>query len=136
MDARGDLALRVSGGLERLSGGSGCRLPPHPHPTGAGRIAARGSRPARSQPAPRCAASGPSSLLSLTGPSTVQVCCLRPLSPSSGRRLPQGCLCHYRARSGPRRLRHEPLLRHQCVPGRRLHHTRGRSCRSRSLHAE
>ena len=25
MDARGDLALRVSGGLERLSGGSGWR---------------------------------------------------------------------------------------------------------------
>ena len=47
MDARGDLALLVFGGLERLSGGSGWRgylL----HFTGAGRIAASGSRPARS----------------------------------------------------------------------------------------
>ena len=129
MDARGDLALRLSGGLERLSVGSGWRdylytftspapagsrlaaharpgpaddsdilergglaqllhtwpgaagvVTTHLHPTRVGRIAARGSRPARSRPPPRCsalvpelqtvccrAASDPSSLPSLTG---------------------------------------------------------------------
>ena len=67
----GDLDIPERGGLAQLShvARSGWRLPPHIHPTGVGRIAARGSRPALSQTAPRCAASGPSSLSlpSLTG---------------------------------------------------------------------
>ena len=167
MDARGDLAQRVSGGLERLSGGSGWRgylytftssapvgsrlaaharpgpgsrparsgrrlghprtwrasatnargwrLPPHLHPTGVGRIAARGSRPVRSQPAPRCAASRPSSLPSLTGP-------------GSGRPQCHGTRCRLcrRAASGPSSLLSltgPGLGRPQC------HGTRCRLCR-------
>ena len=41
--------------------GAAARLPPHLHPTGAGRITARGSRPVRSRPATR----------------TSKMCCLR-----------------------------------------------------------
>ena len=51
-------------GQERLRGY--LTLPPHLHPIGAGRIAARCSRPARSLPATL----------------TSQVCCLRPIFPS------------------------------------------------------
>ena len=47
LDALGDSALRVSCGVERLSGGSGWRGYLYPS-SGAGRIAACGSRPARS----------------------------------------------------------------------------------------
>ena len=57
-------ATRTSKRRERLA-----RLPPHLHPTGAGRITARGSRPVGdSDSYPRYAASGPSSHPSLTGP--------------------------------------------------------------------
>ena len=45
MDARGDSTLRVSGELEQLKERL-ARLPLHLHFTGAGRIAASGSRPA------------------------------------------------------------------------------------------
>ena len=121
MDARGDLSLRVSGGLELNSDGSGwhcylypffsapagsrlaahalpgpagdsdipergvlvppihtrpgaaARLPPLLHSTGAGRIAARGSRPVRSRPATRTSRPG------RAGPG------LGPAGPSAGR---------------------------------------------------
>ena len=63
----------------------------------------------------------------------MQVCCLRPISPSSGKTSTARMSS---IRSGPRRLRHEPFFRHLCAPGRPLHRHRGRSCRSRSLHAE
>ena len=57
MDACSDSALRVSCGLERLSGGRRrerlARLPPPLHFSSAGRIAACGSRPARSRLATR-----------------------------------------------------------------------------------
>ena len=76
----------------------------HLHPTGAGRIAARGSRPVRSRPA---TAGGGQEAAHLGCPpairhsvsrhevSTVQVCCLRPLLPSVAQRAagsgrPQG----------------------------------------------
>ena len=49
---------------------SGCTVTSHLRPTGANRIAARGSRPARSRPVTR----------------TCQVCCLRPVFPSVTRR--------------------------------------------------
>ena len=57
-------ATRTSKRRERLA-----RLPPHLHPTGAGRITARGSCPVGdSDSYPRYVASGPSSHPSLTGP--------------------------------------------------------------------
>ena len=55
LDARSDSALRASCGLERLSGGSGWRWYLYHFHFGAGRIAACGSRPARSRPATRLA---------------------------------------------------------------------------------
>ena len=53
---------------------SGCTVTSHLHPTGANRIAARGSRPARPRPVTR----------------TYQVCCLRPVVPFVTRRRAAG----------------------------------------------
>ena len=104
LDARGDLALRVSGGLEQLSGGSGWRgyLYTFTSPAPAGsRLAAHaqpghGRRPTAGARVRRASTRITNGLLlccfrpvipsvatvSRHDVSTVQVCCLRPVLPS------------------------------------------------------
>ena len=92
----------------RATNARGGRLPPHLHPVGVGRIAARGSRPARSRPAPKCGGLVPE--LQTVSNGAVLPQALLPFRHSPGRGFGPPTSV---ATAGASRLAHSPLVPHR-----------------------